>query len=69
MMAPETLEAAKKFINDNEDFVITTHMSPDGDALGSALAMMHYLRAKGKQAIVVLNDAPGLNLNFVPQPE
>lgn len=49
-----------------QKFVICTHMSPDGDAVGSALATANYLRKKGKQATVVFNDTPGTNLNFVP---
>ena len=69
MMTPEQLEASRNFINDHERFVVTAHMSPDGDALGSALSMMHYLRAKGKQATVVFNDAPGSNLFFIPREE
>lgn len=65
MMTSEQLEASHKFIDEHKNFVITAHMSPDGDALGSALSMMYYLRAKGKKATIVFNDAPGLNLNFI----
>lgn len=67
IMTPELLETSYKFIDTHENFVITAHMSPDGDALGSALSMMHYLRAKGKKATIVLNDAPGHNLSFIPR--
>ncbi len=66
MMSAEQISAAKAFINDHQNFVISAHMSPDGDALGSALSMQHYLRAKGKKATVVFNDAPGDNLSFIP---
>ncbi len=69
MMTQEQIEASKKFIDDHKTFVITAHISPDGDALGSALSMMHYLRAKGKKATVVFNDAPGKNLFFIPREE
>ena len=65
MMTPELLEASHRFIDEHQKFVITAHMSPDGDALGSVLAMKYYLCAKGKQATIVLNDAPGVNLNFI----
>lgn len=34
--------------------VICTHVNPDGDAIGSSLALKHYLERKGKQAIVVV---------------
>ncbi len=66
ILTSEQLEASHKFIDEHNVFVITAHMSPDGDALGSALSMKYYLQAKGKKATVVLNDAPGLNLSFIP---
>ena len=34
--------------------VICTHVNPDGDAIGSSLALKHYLERKGKQATVVV---------------
>ena len=36
------------------NIVICTHVNPDGDAIGSSLALKHYLERKGKQAIVVV---------------
>lgn len=66
IIAPEKLAKAKALIEDHKKFVVTAHMSPDGDAVGSALAMKYYLEAKGKEATVVLNDAPGENLAFIP---
>lgn len=63
---PELLAKAKAFVEEHQKFVVTAHMSPDGDAVGSALAMKQYLEAKGKQTTVVLNDAPGENLAFIP---
>lgn len=63
---PQLLEQARQLIDTHQHFVITAHMSPDGDAVGSALGMMQYLKAKGKDAKVVFNDAPGENLFFIP---
>jgi phosphoesterase RecJ-like protein len=37
-------------------FVVTSHARPDGDAIGSALGMMHLLRALGKQVTVAFAD-------------
>lgn len=39
-------------------FLIATHTNPDGDAIGSMLGMMHFLRALGKTDIVCVNDDP-----------
>ena len=49
-------------------FVISGHVNPDGDCLGSALALAAALRAMGKEAQVVLvEDAPvEPGLRFLP---
>lgn len=60
------IEQSKELIDRYSRFVVVTHMSPDGDALGSSLAMSAYLQKKGKQSTVVFNDTPGMNLNFIP---
>lgn len=60
------LQAARQLIDEHQRFVVTTHMSPDGDAVGSAQAMAYYLRLKGKEATVVYCDTPGENLSFIP---
>ena len=36
---------------------IFTHQSPDGDAMGSSLAMYHYVRSLGKTARVIVPNA------------
>ena len=36
--------------------VITAHVNPDGDAIGSSLGLMHLLRALGKDVTVLLDD-------------
>ena len=46
--------------------MITTHTNPDGDAIGSSLAMLHYLRKKGHSVVsVVPNHFPGF-LKWLP---
>jgi len=37
------IEEAKRMLEDARRVVILTHMAPDGDAMGSALGMYHYL--------------------------
>ena len=56
----EEIQKAKKYVEKGERFVIVTHVSPDGDALGSSLALYHFLLAYGKDnvAVVVPNDFP-----------
>ena len=56
----EQIQKAKKYIERGERFVIVTHVSPDGDALGSSLGLCHFLNAYGKDkvSVVVPNDFP-----------
>ncbi len=53
---------------ERDDFVICGHVSPDGDCIGSQLALMHALRAKGKRvACVLAKDEPiDVRLSFLP---
>jgi phosphoesterase RecJ-like protein len=57
--AAEKLMAAKKLL-------ITAHVNPDGDAVGSTLALAAFLRSKGKTATVMIDDKLPKNLSFLP---
>lgn len=52
--APDDLLAT---IRDGNRFLITSHVSPDGDAIGSALGLARVIRSLGKGALVWLRDA------------
>ena len=53
------IQTAQDFINQSNNVVILTHMSPDGDAMGSSLAMRHFLETQGKQvSVIVPNSFP-----------
>lgn len=45
------------FVAKHQRFLLTTHINPDGDGLGSEVAMALWLRAQGK-TVRVLNDSP-----------
>jgi bifunctional oligoribonuclease and PAP phosphatase NrnA len=47
-------------------FVVASHARPDGDAIGSAMAMALALRAAGKQATVVADAIPPVFLQPFP---
>lgn len=49
-----SIDAVEKIVSENESFVILSHKNPDGDALGSSLALYHYLKSRGKSVRVVL---------------
>lgn len=60
-----TIERLRALINGVQRIVITCHKSPDGDALGSTLALCHVLRRLGKEATVVTPDMAPKSLEFI----
>ncbi len=60
------IEALESLISDARRICITTHMKPDGDAIGSTAALYHYLVMCGKTDVkAVLNDRNPAYLNFL----
>ncbi|MBO5993559.1 MAG: bifunctional oligoribonuclease/PAP phosphatase NrnA [Acidaminococcaceae bacterium] len=55
----ELLKSAQKL-------VIVSHVSPDGDTLGSSLALMHALRMLGKEVIMNVDDDISTVYSFLP---
>ena len=49
-----------------ESIVLCTHVSPDGDTLGSALGLARFLRQQGKQITVFCDDDINKSLSFIP---
>lgn len=49
-----------------ENIVITAHVNPDGDAIGSSLAMRHYLVSVGKKVRLLLDDDIPADFSFLP---
>lgn len=58
-------EAAAKILAANK-ILVTAHILPDGDAIGSTLAMMQILRSLGKSAQVFIDDTARKNLQALP---
>ena len=48
-------ETAEKLLS-VKNVVITAHTNPDGDALGSSLGLMYFLRSQGVNAVVCIDD-------------
>jgi len=66
VIAEENIQKAKKLVNKYDKIVIITHTAPDGDALGSSLALYHFLTEYGKQAnVIVPNEFPDF-LQWMP---
>jgi len=53
-------------IRKHKSFLITTHTSPEGDALGSELGLYFLLKKMNKQAFIVNQDPLPRELSFLP---
>lgn len=61
------MEALLSQIRDTERFLVVSHINPDGDAVGSALAMVYGLRQLGKEANLVLKDGIPRSFAFLAE--
>lgn len=55
-----------KLLDTSESIVLTCHVRPDGDAVGSTLGWMHLLVSLGKAVTVVVPDNAPRSLSFLP---
>lgn len=55
----EDITTVKSLLSEPQKIVIIPHKNPDGDAIGSTLALCHYLKNQGQSAVVISpNDDP-----------
>ena len=66
VILPSNVEKAGKLFDDAEKIVIVTHVSPDGDAIGSSLGLLHFLETQGKNVHVVVPNAFPDFLRWMP---
>ena len=65
-MMIENVDSFKKIITDNYSFIITTHRGPDGDAMGSSMAMYNLLvNLKKDVNVIIPNSFPNF-LSWLP---
>ena len=62
----ENVDIFKKIINDNDSFIITTHRGPDGDAMGSSMAMYNLLVNLKKDVNVIIPNSYPNFLSWLP---
>src|SRR5215470_12207029 len=65
----DQLEKVLQEIEQRRRFLVTSHARPDGDAIGSALALAQILRKMGKSAQVVMGDSVPVIYKVLPQAE
>jgi phosphoesterase RecJ-like protein len=57
--------AIKALIREHQRFVLSTHVNPDGDAIGSELALASLLRALGKDVMIINSDPTPRHYRFL----
>lgn len=56
-----------KIIEENNSFLITTHINPDGDAIGSELALAYFLRKINKEFYIINHSTTPDNYLFLDE--
>lgn len=62
----KAVDKVRKLLSDSGRVVITCHLTPDGDAIGSSLGLYHVLTSIGKNVSVVTPDLVPKSLTFLP---
>ena len=61
----DNVSRSYKLIEAAERIVILTHLSPDGDAVGSSLGLYHFLKEIGKEPVVIVPNRFPSFLNWM----
>ncbi|OYD09484.1 DHH family phosphoesterase [Paludifilum halophilum] len=64
--ASDVWEQADRFVLDNDEFLVVSHLHPDGDAIGSTLAVGFILKALGKRYVMVNESPVPQKFRFLP---
>lgn len=59
-------EQLVSLLHDNHSFLVASHESPDGDAIGSTLALANALREMGKEVVAYNRDGVPQDYRFLP---
>lgn len=66
IISPELIEQLRTLVDGARRIVLTCHISPDGDALGSTLAFQRVLTALGHDCRIITPDSVAPSLAFLP---
>ena len=66
LIPQQNIDAVRQVVENGKRFVVLAHKNPDGDAVGSTLAVCRFLRSIGKETAVVLPNAFPAFLAWVP---
>ena len=60
-----SIQEIRRVLEHYDHIVVTAHVSPDGDAIGSTLALYGWLRSLQKEVVVVLDDDVDEKFSFL----
>ena len=66
VIAQANIDHAEKWFERADKIVIVTHVSPDGDAIGSSLGLWHFLELQEKTVNVIVPNAFPDFLRWMP---
>lgn len=69
IISEESIHKVRKAIDQAENIIIVVHVGPDGDAMGSSLALWHYLMTLEKTPLVIVPSAFPNFLAWMPGAE
>jgi bifunctional oligoribonuclease and PAP phosphatase NrnA len=58
----------KEILANGREFMVVSHIDPDGDSIGSAFALSLALEKLGKETVVYLKDKVPYRYEFLPRP-
>ena len=65
-MKIENIKVLKTLLSESRNFIIIPHSNPDGDAIGSCLALFNLLKKSGYNVSVISPNKPPHFLNWAP---
>jgi len=68
-MDNENMKKVIEALKSRDNFLITAHVNPEGDSIGSQLAVRYVLEKLGKRSVMVDHDGVPDNLRFLPGTE
>lgn len=61
-----SLRETGRLLLDAGKIILCTHVSPDGDALGSSLGLLRFLQQQGKNVRLLIDDIANQHFSFLP---
>jgi phosphoesterase RecJ-like protein len=65
MIPPAALQQIQNILANGKNFILTSHVNPDGDGIGSEIALAEYLRQIGKEVRILNHSITPDNYEFL----